>query len=398
MPWCDYQKVREIGSGSFGHAYLVTCKGARPTDKNGQLLVMKEIDLSKMDSRERKNAEVEVRVLSCLKHPYIVRYSESFVYDQKLCIVMDYCEGGDLSQYVSARRRQRTTIPEPQVLRWLTQMSLALKHMHDKNVLHRDIKTQNVFLTKRQESGSTSLSTVKIADFGISKVLDSHTALARTQVGTPYYLSPEICQKQSYSSPSDIWALGCVLYELCALHVPFEANDLQKLMDKIVRTPASRIPPTYTRDLGDLVNEMLSRNASQRPTAEKVLQRPMLQGEIKKMIAENHKPGKDGSENEERGRGRERDNARAHSQPPSQPPNSARGNYQQPRTPLQERNHSRERAPSSKPGSRAPSPHKEVAKQIIAPSRAPSPGRAHLARPELPPHPQMANQENIRRY
>lgn len=382
MGWSDYQKVREIGSGSFGRAYLVSCSTG--ADREKKLLVMKEIDMHKMDSRERKKAEVEVQVLASLKHPYIVRYTESFVHDQVLCIVMDYCEGGDLWQYIQQRRRQRSSIPEAQVVRWFTQMTLALKHMHDKNVLHRDIKTQNVFLAKRASEAGT-LGCVKIADFGIAKELDSHTALAKTQVGTPYYLSPEICQKQPYATPSDVWALGCVLYELCALKVPFEANDLPQLVDRIVRGPIQRIPAAYSRELAEIVVELLSRRASERPAAEKVLQKPMLQAEIKKMLDENKRP-KVAEHEEERGR---REHPREHGA------GSARSNSQPPRAVLQERNHSREpreRRASSKPASRAPSPHKEVARHMLRPQRAPSPGcenQPHSARNQ----PQSARQQ-----
>jgi len=243
--------------------------------------------------------------------------------------------------------------------------------MHDKNILHRDIKTQNIFLAKKESrSEGATPSCVKIADFGISKVLDSQTSLARTQVGTPYYLSPEICQKQPYATPSDVWALGCVVFELCALKVPFEAQDLPQLVDKIVRSPVPRIPTMYSRELGDIVCELLSRQASQRPSAEKVLQKQMLQAEIKRMIEENKKSEKGGENDEEHGRrGRDSNCAK-----------ESRSNSQQPRGVLQERNHSHEhrgeRRPSSKgaPTVRAPSPHREVAKQIAGPAhRAPSP-------------------------
>lgn len=346
--------------------------------------VMKEIDMHKMDSRERKSTEVEVQVLACLKHPYIVRYTESFVKDHVLCIVMDYCEGGDLWQYIAKRKSQRSSIAEVQVLRWFTQMSLALKHMHDKNILHRDIKTQNVFLAKREAKScdSSNLGCVKIADMGIAKVLDSQKALARTQVGTPYYLSPEICQHMPYNSASDMWALGCVLYELCALQVPFEAAALPQLMDKIVRTPVPRIPHTYSPQLMEIVNVLLSKRANDRPSAEKVLQKPMIQAEIKKMIDQNKKP-------EQGGENRGGENI---AEDPRGRPEKVRehGNHNQPpRGVLQEHNHNpQERRPSSNkqrdPHSRAPSPAKEAAKQIIAqnkaPSRDPSPRQPQSAR------------------
>lgn len=369
MPWSDYQRVQEIGSGSMARAYLVRVNpSSRLADK--KMLVMKEIDFSRMDSRERKNAEIEVQVLSSFKHPYIVRYHESFVHDHHVCIVMDYCEGGDLWQFVAHRKRQRAPLGEPQVLRWFTQMCLALKYMHDKNVLHRDIKTQNIFLAKKLSSRDGSLGVVKIADFGISKVLDSQTALANTRVGTPYYLSPEICQNQPYAMPSDMWALGCVLFELCVLHVPFEAQDLPQLVEKIVCSRIAKIPDSYSRDLCVIVMELLSREACRRPSAEKVIQKPLIQSEIKIMIAEDKRPSAKANENnmedrrpstKENGMDDRRDSARERG--------SSRSNSQQARPVLQEYNHNPREMPrrsaSKSSGSRAPSPHREVAKQLL---------------------------------
>ena len=86
---------------------------------------------------------------------------------------------------------------------------MALAYVHGRKVIHRDIKTQNVFLT--------SSNTVKVGDFGISKVLESTTQKAMTVVGTPYYMAPEACLSEPYTSKSDVWALGCIVYELCTL-------------------------------------------------------------------------------------------------------------------------------------------------------------------------------------
>lgn len=386
MGWSDYKKVREIGSGSFGRAYLVT--SARSDDRDRRPMVLKEINMQTMDSKARQSAEGEARVLHSLKHPYIVRYAESFVHDQCLCIVMDYCEGGDLWQFIAERRKTHSRTPESVVVRWFTQLCLALKHIHDKNVLHRDIKSQNVFLDKKDgRSHNGRISCVKIADFGIAKVLDSRNSLARTQVGTPYYLSPEMCQKQPYATPSDVWALGCVLFEMCALHVPFEASNLEQLVNKIVRCSPPQVPSTYSKELGAICGELLSRKACDRPPVEKVLQRPLLQGEIKKMIDENKKTGHGGDD--ERGRP---DSARPRSSSQHQDlarPRSGSQHQQDSCRPrsgshhrgvLQERNHSNDphdRRPSSnKPGAREPSPHREAAKHILRHGRAPSPGPA----------------------
>eukprot|EP00931_Biecheleriopsis_adriatica_P116158 TRINITY_DN91838_c0_g1_i1.p1 TRINITY_DN91838_c0_g1~~TRINITY_DN91838_c0_g1_i1.p1 ORF type:complete len:384 (-),score=73.67 TRINITY_DN91838_c0_g1_i1:100-1251(-) len=375
MPASDYQKIKEIGSGSFGRAYLVQASSSKAPEK--RLLVLKEIDLSGRDQKDRAAAEVEVKVLSSLKHPYIVRYWESFMKHQqpeghKLCIIMDYCEGGDMWQYIKETKRKHTVIPEAQVLRWFTQMCLAMKYMHETvHVLHRDIKTQNIFLTRKEGS---ELRSAKIADFGIAKVLKDGKSMASTLVGTPYYLSPEICQKQPYHCPSDVWAVGCVLFELCSLRVPFDAQDINQLVERIVRGALPRIPSMYSRELAEIAAELLTRDASKRPTCGNVLQKPIMQAEIKRMLAENKK------------------DTDIVGQEDTRPPQSARGELPHPhsarehsrdgrdrRQPLGDHNpriDSRHRAPSSgkQPHSaRAPSPHKGAAHEVLRPSRAPSP-------------------------
>lgn len=245
-------------------------------------MVMKQIDVGKMDKKERQVAENEVKCLSALKHPYIVRYWESFMHERFLCIVMDYCEGGDLFQLIQQHKQRGRPIPESNVLQWFTQLSLALKYVHDKSILHRDIKSQNVLLT-----GKDGRANAKLADFGISRFLEGPNALARTVVGTPYYLSPEMVQKQPYSWASDVWALGCVLYEMCSLRVPFEAKDMNQLVRRIVSTTPARISCSYTREVGDLCMEMLSRDASKRPTSATLVQHPMLQKQIKLMLQDS---------------------------------------------------------------------------------------------------------------
>jgi NIMA (never in mitosis gene a)-related kinase len=122
---------------------------------------------------------------------------------------------------------------------------MALLYIHEKRILHRDIKTQNIFLS--------SNGTIKLGDFGISKVLENSVSSAKTVVGTPYYLSPEACENQPYNSKSDIWALGCVLYELCTLKHAFDANNLLGIVYKIVKGGYEPIPDIYSKDMELLV-------------------------------------------------------------------------------------------------------------------------------------------------
>jgi NIMA (never in mitosis gene a)-related kinase len=270
-PIRGYNKIKEVGSGSFGAAILVR-------DGTGKNYVLKAIDISRMGAKERKDAANEVKVLSSLKHPYIVAYKDSFIEDGFLNIVMEYADGGDLFTRIQKAKKSMTKFAEQQILRWFTQALLALKFIHDKHILHRDLKSQNFFLMSNGK--------LKIGDFGIAKVLDNTAACAQTTIGTPYYLSPEICQERPYSWASDMWSLGCVLYECCCLKVPFDASNLRQLIDRITRGPTPQVVGNFSNELKGLVQELLERNYQKRPAAAEILQRPIVQSEIRRMLLE----------------------------------------------------------------------------------------------------------------
>ncbi|XP_027532547.1 serine/threonine-protein kinase Nek1 isoform X7 [Neopelma chrysocephalum] len=275
-----YIKVRKIGEGSFGKAILVKAK------ENGQQYVIKEINISKMSNKEREESRREVAVLANMKHPNIVLYRESFEENGCLYIVMDYCEGGDLFKKINAQKG--VLFSEDQILDWFVQICLALKHIHDRKILHRDIKSQNIFLTKD--------GTIQLGDFGIARVLNSTAELARTCIGTPYYLSPEICQNKPYNNKSDIWALGCVLYEMCTLKHAFEAGNMKNLVLKIISGPFPPVSVHYSYDLRNLLSQLFKRNPRNRPSVNSILEKNFLAKRVEKfltpeLIAEefNHK-------------------------------------------------------------------------------------------------------------
>lgn len=270
-----YTQIRKVGEGSFGQAILVEHESDRGRDSKA---IIKLIDISRATTKERDDALTESQVLRSLKHPYIVRYRETFLEAGWLCISMDYCEGGDLAEKVKRVRADGSGFPEEQVVRWLTQALLALKHIHAKHILHRDLKSANFFLSRRQN--------LKMGDFGIAKVLECTAANAQTQIGTPYYLSPEICLGRPYSWTSDIWAMGCILHEICALRVPFDAPDLKSLIKVITEGAIPDLPAEYSEALRDLSRDMLCRDAAQRPEAAAVLRRPLVQQVVKDMLEE----------------------------------------------------------------------------------------------------------------
>ncbi|XP_056345449.1 serine/threonine-protein kinase Nek1 isoform X4 [Oenanthe melanoleuca] len=275
-----YIKVRKIGEGSFGKAILVKAK------EDGQQYVIKEINISKMSNKEREESRREVAVLANMKHPNIVLYRESFEENGCLYIVMDYCEGGDLFKKINAQKG--ILFSEDQILDWFVQICLALKHIHDRKILHRDIKSQNIFLTKD--------GTIQLGDFGIARVLNSTAELARTCIGTPYYLSPEICQNKPYNNKSDIWALGCVLYEMCTLKHAFEAGNMKNLVLKIISGPFPPVSMHYSYDLRNLLSQLFKRNPRNRPSVNSILEKNFIAKRVEKfltpeLIAEefNHK-------------------------------------------------------------------------------------------------------------
>ncbi|PNJ63036.1 NEK1 isoform 2 [Pongo abelii] len=264
-----YVRLQKIGEGSFGKAILVK------STEDGRQYVIKEINISRMSSKEREESRREVAVLANMKHPNIVQYRESFEENGSLYIVMDYCEGGDLFKRINAQKG--VLFQEDQILDWFVQICLALKHVHDRKILHRDIKSQNIFLTKD--------GTVQLGDFGIARVLNSTVELARTCIGTPYYLSPEICENKPYNNKSDIWALGCVLYELCTLKHAFEAGSMKNLVLKIISGSFPPVSLHYSYDLRSLVSQLFKRNPRDRPSVNSILEKGFIVKRIEKFLS-----------------------------------------------------------------------------------------------------------------
>ncbi|XP_027629883.1 serine/threonine-protein kinase Nek5 [Tupaia chinensis] len=264
-----YDVIKAIGEGAFGKAYLAKGK------LDSKQCVIKEINFAKMPIREKEASQKEVILLAKMKHPNIVTFFDSFQESSSLYIVMEYCDGGDLMRRIN--RQRGVLFSEDQILSWFVQISLGLKHIHDRKVLHRDIKAQNIFLSK---NGMVA----KLGDFGIAKVLNNTMELARTCVGTPYYLSPEICQNKPYNNKTDIWSLGCVLYELCTLKHPFEANNLHQLVLKICQAHFTPISPRFSQDLRSLISQLFKVSPRERPSINSILKRPFLENLIAKYL------------------------------------------------------------------------------------------------------------------
>jgi len=256
----NYEKIKTIGRGAYGTVYL--CR--RISD--GCLFIIKQIPVEEMSREERQAAMNEVQVLSMLKHPNIIAYSESFFEEKALMIVMEYAQGGTMYNLIEERKGK--LIDEDEIIRLFVQIALAIHHVHQRSILHRDLKTQNILLNKTRK-------VVKIGDFGISKILSSKSK-ANSVIGTPCYISPELCEGKPYNQKSDIWALGCVLYELATLKKAFEASNLPALVLKIMKGNFNPISERYSEDFKNLVLSMLQIDPAKRPSLPQIMAQPLV--------------------------------------------------------------------------------------------------------------------------
>ncbi|KAI1778951.1 kinase-like protein [Hypoxylon cercidicola] len=284
----QYDVLEKIGHGSFG----IIRKVRRKAD--GMILCRKEISYLKMSQKEREQLHAEFQILSTLRHPNIVGYyeREHLKQSQDLHFYMEYCGNGDLGRYIQGLIREQKYAKEAFVWGVFSQLVTALYRCHygvdppsvgdnvleigsaGSNVpqgaitiLHRDLKPENVFLGEDNS--------VKLGDFGLSKMIQSHD-FASTYVGTPFYMSPEICAAERYTLKSDIWSLGCIIYELCAREPPFNAKTHFQLIQKIKEGKVPALPRVYSAELMAVIKDCLKVNPDLRPDTATLLNLPVV--------------------------------------------------------------------------------------------------------------------------
>ncbi|NXB72814.1 NEK11 kinase, partial [Donacobius atricapilla] len=276
-----YTIQRKLGNGSFGSVYLVN---DRKTKQGEELKVLKEVSVGSLKPNETAEANLEAQLLSKLDHPAIVKFYASFVERDSFCIITEYCEGrlqkfekmcgGDLDLKIQEYRDSGKMFTQSQVIDWFIQLLLGVNYIHERWILHRDLKAKNIFLKD---------SLLKIGDFRVSCLLMGSRDFATTFTGTPYYMSPEVLKHQEYNTKSDIWSLGCILYKMCCMNHAFTGQNFLSVELKIMEGETPSLPDRHPSKLNAVLSSMLSKDPSLRPAAAEILKSPYIDEQLKKI-------------------------------------------------------------------------------------------------------------------
>ena len=253
----EYKIIKELGHGAFGKVYQVL------NEEEDKYYALKKIELREFIEEEIDLYENEAKLLSSIDNAHIVKYYDSSKDNEFFYILMEYCEGLDLKQFIKEYKSKNEKIEEKTIYNIIFDICLGIKEIHQKNLIHRDLKPENIFIDKYKM--------IKIGDFGISKLLDNNDRYAKTTVGTNNYMAPEVIKGDKYDNKVDIWAFGCIIYELLTLNICFESKGLYGIIDKIVNKPHGKIDTNkYSHKWQDIIDLLLKKDYKKRPDINKV--------------------------------------------------------------------------------------------------------------------------------
>jgi len=261
--------INKIGEGAYSSVYTVK------RIEDDQIYALKKVKIQSLSLKEKQNALNEVRILASVNSPFVISYKESFIdeIDQTLCIVMEYADEGDLFQKITLYKKLHVTFEENDVWKIFIQITKGLHDLHSYNILHRDLKSANVFLFRD--------GTAKLGDLNVSKI--AARGLGCTQTGTPYYASPEVWRDNPYNLKSDIWSLGCLCYEILMLKTPFRAETMEGLYRKVMKGKYPEISKKYSNKFDYVISYMLQLKPEERPTTGDILKIPEVMEKIEEL-------------------------------------------------------------------------------------------------------------------
>ena len=280
----NFELISKLGEGSYSTVYKVRRKA------DLKMYALKKVKLKNLSEKEKQNALNEIRILASIKSDHIITYKEAFIEEKEkiLCLVTEFANKGDLFQKITYFKQMQKSFEEKDIWNIFIQILKGLKCLHDHNILHRDLKSANIFLFNNNLA--------KIGDLNVSKV--TKNGIGHTQTGTPYYASPEVWNDESYTNKSDIWSLGCVLYEMICLTPPFKAESMDGLYHKIIKGKYNKIPEKYSKELNEILKLLFNVNPKERPSCDELLKNSIIKNKIE-FFEENNKFNDDINNNEE---------------------------------------------------------------------------------------------------
>lgn len=246
-----------LGQGSSSDVFKVVDAATKKD------YVLKQISFESLGEEEQRRAKKEILVMNDVDHPNIVKFHESFSGATSVNIVMEYC-ATTLEELIERQGKEvGQPFPKDVIIEWMAELLSGLAYLHSRRIIHRDIKTSNIFLSETNHA--------KLGDFGACTVLTSASVAACSMIGTPLYFSPEVCAEETYDERSDVWSLGVVFYEMCTLRHPFEADHLPGLIQQILTKEVAPFSVELDSRFEDIVLKMLSKDPRERPTAQDII-------------------------------------------------------------------------------------------------------------------------------
>lgn len=239
--------------------------------------MIKEIELKKISEANTSKLQQQIDIMEIFEHPNIIGVRDCYRTEKDvLCIVMDHADDGDFEVYTNKQRRLGSSMKEEEVISQFIQIVLAIKEAHDMNVIHREIKPDNILLTKK--------GFLRLSGYESAKCILTLTGITATNMGAQYHTAPEILQEMPYKISSDIWSLGILLYLLCTFKYPFCGRDDGELFRKIMKGSYKPIPDTYSEPLQELISSLLTIDPEKRPTVDQILSTPLLSHKVSEYV------------------------------------------------------------------------------------------------------------------
>ena len=267
----SFDLLKTLGRGAFATCWLAK----RLLDNKYVAVKHFHTPLEELDAKLEQSVHAEVESLKLLStHRNVTTYHGFFLEPSSFSLVMEFCESGTLSSLIDEHHEINVHIPEDRIWEIVVQCLDALHHVHQLKIIHRDLKPENILLQGKDKR------LVKLCDFGVSSLSQT---MASTTIGTPYYLSPELCEGEMYGTAADMWSFGCCVYELCALERPFHGESLGALVRNIMKNEPKKLSNThYSSDVLEIVSAFLVLESHLRATAETILAWPQVNNQFKR--------------------------------------------------------------------------------------------------------------------